>query len=435
MKKSYSLDFSIDRDVERVTAVADILDRLEKNPSESELEQMASYILYGKDEEGYNAVQRGEITNGNTRYSSYRRKDDKLLSLDELLENPLTDQQDFKPSTSRTHYTNKKPQIKRPKIDRKTGAVTDPGDSIIPGMIDLWDSIDRLEHQIAVLEGKIPPDESVTVQLDSYHLYQLKHILIEMRRHQYYLKDSHCPTLFFPGVDHPKTQFVDWTSDCYYWMPFAVWQKRVAAALTSAVSRDLSNYETRESPSGLEVKWVVCRHTFDWEDPLHVRALINNYDALYDYLYEKLDTYGRTLIFDFERYRAMANLTPVRDYLLDLKLAHTPYPTISQSLQQKFGIVYNDNHLSTILSREIPEAIAATAKKHRLILDTPTEEKKKCYTCGRLLPRDPLFYTKNRSRRDGLSSNCKDCERQRRIVKGGQSLYDKRSKDTAMHQV
>ena len=52
MKKKYSLDFSIIRDVDRLAAVREILDGLPTNPSPSELEQMASYILYGKDENG-----------------------------------------------------------------------------------------------------------------------------------------------------------------------------------------------------------------------------------------------------------------------------------------------------------------------------------------------------------------------------------------------
>jgi len=56
MKKAYSLDYSIQRDTDRVAAVAQILDELPIDPSPTELEQMASYILYGKDEEGYNSV-------------------------------------------------------------------------------------------------------------------------------------------------------------------------------------------------------------------------------------------------------------------------------------------------------------------------------------------------------------------------------------------
>jgi hypothetical protein len=56
MKRKYSLDYSIDRDIDRVQAVKDILDTLDTEPSALELEQMGSYILYGKDENGLNAV-------------------------------------------------------------------------------------------------------------------------------------------------------------------------------------------------------------------------------------------------------------------------------------------------------------------------------------------------------------------------------------------
>ncbi len=73
MKKAYSLDYSIERDSDRCTAVSDIIDRMDRDPSATDLEQMASYILYGKDENGLNAVQRGETTDGNRRYGSYKK--------------------------------------------------------------------------------------------------------------------------------------------------------------------------------------------------------------------------------------------------------------------------------------------------------------------------------------------------------------------------
>ena len=65
MKKKYSLDYSIDRDIDRLHAIEEILDTLDTKPTNSELEQMASYILYGKDENGKNSVQRGETTDSN----------------------------------------------------------------------------------------------------------------------------------------------------------------------------------------------------------------------------------------------------------------------------------------------------------------------------------------------------------------------------------
>lgn len=397
---------------------------------------MGSYILYGKDENGLNAVQRGETTDGNKRYSTFKKTDDKLLSLDEILENPLADQQSLKPSNAKQVYTKKKPEIRRPKYDRK-GNLIDPGDSEIPGMRELWDSIDRMEHTIAINEGKVAPDETITSLLpDSYRLYQLKHWLIDLRRHQYYLKDSYQPTLHFQTIDHPKAAFYDWSQDCFYWMPLDKWQARVNSALLHSVSKNLEDYETRINEEGnVEVKWIVRRHTFDWENPLHVKALINNYDALYDQMYEKLDAYGRTFIFDFERYRAMADLSEVRDYILTEKIKKTQYSDIVLNLQLKYGLKYNENHLCTILAKEIPEKIALAAKKYHMLIDTPKSKCKQCNVCGKMLPRDALFFVRNKSRKDGFSSTCKECEKARRINKGGQSVYDKRNKESHLYEV
>ena len=78
MKKKYSLDFSIVRDCDRLRAVQEILDTMATDPSATELEQMASYILYGKDEEGKNSIQRNETIDKDKRYKSYKTKDYKV---------------------------------------------------------------------------------------------------------------------------------------------------------------------------------------------------------------------------------------------------------------------------------------------------------------------------------------------------------------------
>lgn len=434
MKKAYSLDYSIERDIDRVRAIKDILDQLPTDPTQSELEQMGSYILYGKDENGRNAVQRGDTYDGNSRrFSSFKTAEDKVVSLDKVLENPMADQQQLMSPHKRSVYNLKKTTIKRPKYDKKTGELIDIGDGDIPGIQDLWERIDHLEHWIAILEKKIPPDETTTIfEVDSYRLYQLKHQLIDMRRHQYYLKDSYKPTLFFVAADHPKQQFIDWSSDSQYWMPLEQWQRKVSNSLLSSVSKNLEDYETRINEKGeTEVKWVVRRHTFDWENPKHIRALINNYDLLYDFFKEKLNTYGRTLIFDFERYLEMANLTDLRKFILNCKIKKMQYPEIADLMEAQFGVRYNENHLSEIVAREIPEKIAAVATKHRMILETPQDQLKICYTCGRALPRHKLFFARNASRKDGFSSNCKECERLKRIERGG-SVNDRRSKDKKM---
>ena len=427
MKKPYTLDYSIERDVDRLKAVQDILDSLDKNPSPTELEQMGSYILYGKDENGKNAYQRGEMLR-DARYNSYKTKDDEVVSLDEIMENPLSDQQQFKKLGTRDHYVVPRTIIKRPKYDR-AGNLVDIGDADIPGMRELWECIDRNEHWIAVLEGRVPAAEGEQLFANPYRLYRLKHALIDMRRHQYYLKDSYKPTIHFLAADHPKRQYINWSSDTFYWISREEWERRVAASYFP-IPKTIDAYETRND--GAEVKWVVRRQTFDWENPNHIYALICNYFNMNSLLWDKLDTDGKALLMDFDRYRAMAHLTEVRSYILDCKIAQWTQAEIRQALQVKFGLVYGENRLYTIICHEIPNAIVMAIKKYHTIISTPDKQKKICPKCGRMLPRTTLFFVVNNNRRDKFNKYCKDCERMARVLKGAQGLYDGRNKETRM---
>lgn len=420
MKKSYSLDYNIERDVDRLSAVEDILDTLDHTPTNNELEQMASYILYGKDENGKNSIQRKETTDTERRYKSYKRESEKVTSLDAILDNPLADQSNLKDTNERYIYTKKRESISRTE------------DADIPGMKELWDSIDRLARQIDIAEGKIQAGpEDGPIVTDSYKLYQLKHWLIDLRRQQYYLKDIFKPTIHFLNIVQPSPQYVDWSSDAAYWTPIETWQAKMQRNYNPYISKNLDDYEHDDN----NIRYMVRQHTFDWENPKHIKALIDNYSGIYEQLWDKPLTWGRTLIYDFDRYAAMANLTPLREYILTRRIDKAPYNIIQQELQQKFGIVYNENHLCTIIAKEIPRRIASAAKRHRLLLETPESERKKCTQCGTLLPRDTIFFGVNRGRADGFSSTCKCCERKYRIEQGGQSPYDSRNKDSNLPEM
>lgn len=428
MKKPYSLDYSIERDTDRLKAVQEILDSLEKNPSPTELEQMGSYILYGKDENGLNAYQRGEMLR-DARYNSYKTKDDEVASLDEILENPLSDQQQFRDFGSRDPYIQPKTTIKRPKYDKKTGALIDIGDGDIPGMRELWECIDRTEHWIAVLEGKVAASEGEMLFTNPYRLYRLKHALIDMRRHQYYLKDAYKPTIHFLALDHPKRQYIDWNTDSFYWISREEWERRINNTYFP-ISKNIEDYEVRNE--GNEVKWIVRRHTFNWEDPNHVYALICNYFNLDSLLWDKLNTDGKALLMDFNRYRAMAHLSEVREFILTCKLYQWTQSEIRQALQVKYGLNYGENRLYAIICKEIPNTIATAALRHRILTTTPKTNKKLCSKCGRLLPRHPLFFVINNNRAEGYNKYCKDCEKAVRIAKGEQGINDRRKKETYM---
>lgn len=436
VKKKYSLDFSIERDTDRLEAVRDILDTLEKDPTPSELEQMASYILFGKDENGKNGVQRGEITDTNKRYNSYQRQEDKNQSLDEILDNPAADQMTLQPATDRYIYTKKKPIIQKAKYD-KQGNLVEVGDSDIPGMKELWEDIARLERTLAINEGKLPADENTQLFFDSYRLYQFKHMLIDRRRHQYYLKDAYKPTLHFTKLTFPSPQTIDWDGDSQYWITQEEWQRKLDASLSPRLPRTIDKYETRKRPDGtLEIKWVVRRHAFDWYNTKHIKALMDNYSNLAMETSDKPNSWGRTLILDFDRYVDMANLSEVRQYILLRKIDKAHNAEIMQELQEKFGVQYSENHLTTIFSKELPNKIVAAIKKHDLLLSTPPEDMKKCKKCGKLFPKHTLFFGVNNNKKDGWSNSCRECERKRRAekIKDGEQ-NDARSKDPQMLKV
>ena len=435
MKKKYSLDFSIVRDTERLAAVQKILDTLPNDPSQSELEQMASYILYGKDENGKNSIQRNETTDRDTkRYKSYKTKDDKVQSLDEMMEVPGFDEQQLRSAYKRDSYTAPKPCIRKPKYDKVTGEMIDPGDSDVPGMIEQWEIIDRWQRMLDIAQGKVAADENDTLVTDPYRIYQLKHNLIDIRKHQYYLKDSAKPTLHFQNLDHPKPQFYDWCGDAFYWISFKDWEYRVNHSYTSRISKNLADYETRGEGDTLEVKWVVCEHTFDWENFKHVRALLNQYYVLYDALKEKLDTYGRTLLWDFDRYVSLCGFSELRLFLIELRKQGMAYEDILDEMRARYGVEYSPNYLVSIISSEVPKKIAQVAKMLRLEQDTPIENRKKCIHCGKLLPMDLLFFSKNNAHKDKLSNTCKECDRASRIRRGVINKDgDLRKKDPTLH--
>lgn len=436
MRKKYSLDFSIERDVDRLHAVEDILDQLNTDPSATELEQMASYILYGKDENGKNSIQRNETIDKDKRYKSYKTKDDKVQSLDEMMEVPGFDEQQLRSAYKRDSYTVPKPCIRKPKYDKHTGEMVDPGDSDVPGMWEQWEIIDRWQRMLDIAQGKIPPNEGDTIVSDPYRVYQLKHNLIDIRKHQYYLKDSAKPTLHFQNLDHPKPQFYDWSGDAFYWIPYDKWQYRVTHSYTSRISQNIADYETRGEGDTLEVKWVVCQHTFDWENPRHIRALLNHYCTLYDALKEKLNTYGRTLLWDFDRYVELCDFSELRKFLIGLRKQGMAYEDILDEMRAKYAMEYSPNYLVSIVNTEVPNKIARMAKMIRLEQDTPPEQRKKCTHCGRSLPADPLFFSRNNAHKDGLSNTCKDCDRANRIKRGVvNSGGDLRKKDPTLPKV
>lgn len=146
------LDFSIHSDVDRVANVEAELSTLHKSPTQAQLETMANFILFGKDANNLNAVDRGEVQIA-TKYASYARR--KTESLDELTESPTFNETDVHP-IARSIYTSPKPTLNKS----------------LPQMQPLLQAIALQEDAIEHLESL--PQTSATQTA----LYNANHLLI-----------------------------------------------------------------------------------------------------------------------------------------------------------------------------------------------------------------------------------------------------------------
>lgn len=427
------LDYNLHTDVQRTAHIHNLLTpqvteaaqiALSQNDAAAakQLEGLANFILFGKDASKFdtNMVQRKEIAI-DTKKKTYTRTPP--VSLDELMENPVFDEgrvREMKKST----YTNPKPKIARPTYN-ELGEVMDEGDSSIPGMVQLWDSIDYLERQVELWHGAAPEEgEHVPEGWTSYNLYKMKHWIIELKQQQYMLKKIFNPPM--PHFHQPPTYpAIDWEADSWYWRPI---RNEEGVGLSEQVKRDSSLFDYRNS--GILIKHVVRRHTIDLTDPNHIYWLLEYYDALKKSSWEDLNGQMKYILFDLETLDERAGLSAAQYDILELKVQKWTNERIKDYLHEHHGLVYNVNYISTIYKRNICEKLALSATimyKEHVNRDRPAAWKV-CSCCGERLLRDPIFFVKKSTSVDGLAARCKACDKKiRDSSKGGNNGTDKQN--------
>lgn len=433
-KRPYNLDYNIPDSPGRAEFVRNLVDTIEVPLSASDLEQLADYILYGRDANGQNAVQRGETLDSNRRHrETYARSSEKTTSLDALLEDTTYNlDHHVVPTAHWGTYTHPTPSIVRP--HRTPDGKIDEGDGTLEGMKELWETIANLERVVAANTGKLPMTIDTPAIRGGYEMYKVKHVLIDLQRQQYVLKRALRPAIKFNKL---TTTYVsppiNFDEDSFYWLTENEWRRKLAASYNPRLSRRLEDYETRVTPEGVQVKWVVRKQKFEWENPKHVRALMEHYDMLEAQDGHKPETWGYTLLQDFKHYRQAAALSPLRDYMVELRTRNYNYIAIAAAVEAKFGVRYNSSYLCHMLTTVLPQAIARAATIERLWREVPKEEYKVCELCGRAMPAHPIFFGSSSS----TANQCRECVHRcyGNKLKEGRKKHDKRQKDQTMYTV
>ena len=348
------------------------------------------------------------------------------------MENPLFDESALHEYNERNTYTKPKNTIARPKYD-KNGVLVDAGDSVIPGMPELWDCIDRMARKLDIYNGKIEPnpdspEDMAAKEWDSLTAYKMRHWLISLRQQQYYLRESYYAPIP-PHHSFAQNGTIDWFSDGGYWVE--VGGEEFPAGDGNCEEDRWYRYKTTpkgryraEKLSGKVEKWHIVReHTIDLTNPEHIYQLFEHYDALKKSSWDDLNGQMKYILMALDDLQDKAGFTDIQWHIIDRKVLKYTNERIKKELQDIFGVNYNVNYISTMYKKTICGKIANAAKlqiKEHQNKDNPYMWKK-CTCCGRLLLIDPQNFVKKDGAVDGFSARCKKCDKELRDKKKQES--------------
>lgn len=471
-KSTLSLDWTLETAVERTDFLETYLANRTAPLSESDLEMCGNYLLWGRGSNGLNAEQEGyvQLERRNSTWASSANAR-QVSSIEELIENPTFDEAQFH-SLADTTYKTPKPNFSREECLRKAPP------EFIPMLRDLFRRIDRVELSIGFYDrahGKRKTDlpERLTRKFSPEELFDLeeralswtngqylkkKHLLVELRREQYTIKDSFSNTL----MARPTNKFVEEvsptfcgpesTEDGFLVLPIGLFDSARQTQGKSksvnwfleleelAAKKDDPAYQmqarkledrliergicqpqktakkAQEPQGGISQKSIAPFGflTIDFRNPAHICRLLDSQKLLITD--PSLSRVRDTLNF----YVRQANLTPAQQKVLELKLAGKQNMDIKEIVNKEFGRSYQTNYISTIYRQYVAPAIAGAATRHleivRAIAEGP-ERFKRCSVCGRLLVESETYFIHKSRAKSGFSARCKQCDhdyRQRR---------------------
>lgn len=430
-KNRLNLNWELSTKEERTNFAYQYLDTLAFTPTSEELDMIGKYILWGKSAEtGLNGRQEG--LDLPTRAGTWDVQ--RVESLDALMEAPTFNEAILRDS-SEPVYRTPKIQFSRAEARAKSTPL------ILAELETLWRQIDEteflitsyeLQHNKRTLPMREPllkrisqPVQSTlekrasTLKPQTY--LKLKHLLVELRRQQFTLKDSYNePLLLQPTFNTFSAPSLLWGEDITI-APLNIPGANELSALIFRTDRFPEPSDFNETQLQALSKLLQkppspsARQTFDFTNPTHLEQFIGLYLDLQSHATE-VEISERSLdlpIRIFESYRALAPLKDFQQDILRLKIQHKSNEQIGTFIYEKYGKKYTLNQISTLFHQTILVQIAHTAARHREIIENlfQPENFKTCIDCGKTLLRDNENFMRRSKVKDGYSPRCKCCEK------------------------
>lgn len=430
------LNFSLNTTEERTAFLHEYLAQSEfqsNPPSPEELETFSNYILWGKDSDGKNGVQKKNFEI-ETRYKTWNNRD-KEESLDALLETPTFNEQTILPPIEAT------PRHKREVFDRRKALKTAPEEVklILKRLFREIDELDlllsfydeshgkrkngpRLELLEPFSEEEINTIRARSQKLSQYQYLKLRHLLVEKRKEQYSYKDTYSEPLqsiLPPLHTAPETTIIGEDIPVF---PLGVKNKEFSYFFPNFWNIEAGQYTEKQLEELSKQIWGLKarkneKFYFSFLEEEHVYKLLLAYLEI-DEEESSVESLAPELISTLEYYIEMADLNSIQKEILELKIKKKTNIEIAAYINEKYQRSYTINYISTIFKQQIVKKISTAAALHLLVMENLffPENFKKCSRCGAVLLKDAEFFMRKSRSRDGFSSCCKHCDR---LIRGG----------------
>lgn len=352
-KSEFKMDFSLNTPEERTAQVHKII---ANTPPEkltpTYLEKLADYIIFAIDKE--ERKQRKILTDN--RLYTVNRNETSYEGLAAKLENGEDGIYNMM-----THDKNK--------ILHPRSPITAEDVAEIPALKDLVDEIAKVEDQLRGARGK--------------KAYALQKTLIDMRKDQYEIRAAYKKPVYYTNVIK-SIAHVD------------LYEKITIGADGLPYSNGIISFF----------------------DPDHVSALLCNYHSIVAETANKPNSDAKWMMYDFAGLlqRSLSGFPLYKD-LVEYKMDGMSNAEIQTLLFHNHGIKHSIEYISSLWRNKIPKLIAEFAVKEYLEWYYTFKEKgkwKKCSRCGQIKLAHNLFFSKNKTSKDGYYSICKDCRNKKK---------------------
>ena len=256
-------------------------------------------------------------------------------------------------------------------------SITEEDKEEIPELKELDAAIKELEEKIKTARGK--------------QAYMLRKQLIEMRKDQYIIKNIYKKPIYSLNI------------------------------LKSVSKINLEEHIFIDKDMNIRSDCLI--NLFNEE---HISALLRNYWLLKDRVEDKNDSDLKWLMLDFNNLikSTLKEKYPLYYDLTLCKFINKSNAEIQKILYEKYQIKYSIEYISSLWRNKIPKLLVEKEKKDYIdwyYLEKERGHWKKCSRCGKIKLANNLYFSKNKSSRDGFYSICKEC-RNKKVPKKGKDV-------------